>query len=45
MIRAVAEAVGRIAPNSKYSPSMEKYFLFGQDETLKKHILEYRTKA
>ncbi|MGP4079427.1 homocysteine S-methyltransferase family protein [Pseudalkalibacillus sp. R45] len=45
MIRAVTEAVGRLAPNSKYSPNMEKHFLFGQDETLKQHNVAYRTKA
>ncbi|MCF6137496.1 homocysteine S-methyltransferase family protein [Pseudalkalibacillus berkeleyi] len=45
MIREVSEAVGKVAPNSKYSPNMEKHFLFGQDETLKQHNLEYRTKA
>ena len=45
MIRAVAEAVGVEAVNSKYSPNMEKHFLFGEDETLKKHNLNYRTKA
>lgn len=45
MLRAVAEAVGVEAINSKYSPDMEKHFLFGNDETLKKHNLDYRLKA
>jgi len=45
MLRAVAEAVGVEAINSKYSPNMEKHFLFGKDETLKAHNLDYRTKA
>ncbi|WP_121640466.1 homocysteine S-methyltransferase family protein [Virgibacillus sp. Bac330] len=45
MLRAVAEAVGKETVNSKYSPNMEKHFLFGTDKTLKKHNLEYRSKA
>ncbi|RYG72105.1 homocysteine S-methyltransferase family protein [Lentibacillus lipolyticus] len=45
MLRAVAEAVGVETINSKYSPDMEKHFLFGKDETLKKHNVAYRTKA
>lgn len=45
MLRAVAEAVGVETINSKYSPNMEKHFLFGEDETLKKHNLDYRVKA
>lgn len=45
MLRAVAEAVGLETINSKYSPDMEKHFLFGKDETLQEHITEYRTKA
>ncbi|GAB3045596.1 homocysteine S-methyltransferase family protein [Virgibacillus ainsalahensis] len=45
MLRAVAEAAGVETPNSKYSPDMEKHFLFGKDETLKKHNLQYRSKA
>ncbi|GAA0433007.1 hypothetical protein GCM10008983_07050 [Lentibacillus halophilus] len=45
MLRAVAEAVGVNTINSKYSPDMEKHFLFGQDETLKNHNVAYRTKA
>lgn len=45
MLRAVAEAAGVETVNSKYSPNMEKHFLFGNDETLKKHNLDYRLKA
>lgn len=45
MLRAVAEAVGLETINSKYSPDMEKHFLFGKDETLQEHITEYKTKA
>ncbi|KGX91281.1 homocysteine methyltransferase [Pontibacillus halophilus JSM 076056 = DSM 19796] len=45
MLREVAETVGRVAPNSKYSPNMEKHFLFGTDDTLKSHNQEYRSKA
>ncbi len=45
MIRAVAEATGNKTINSKYSPDMEKHFLFGKDKTLKNHNLDYRTKA
>ncbi len=45
MLREVAEAVGVETINSKFSPNMEKHFLFGNDETLKKHNTEYRTKA
>lgn len=45
MIRAVAEAVGLETINSKYSPDMHKHFLFGEDDTLQKHITDYKTKA
>ncbi|MFD2704983.1 homocysteine S-methyltransferase family protein [Salibacterium lacus] len=45
MIRAIAEAVGYETINSKYSPDMEKHFLFGKDETLKSHNLNYSKKA
>ncbi len=45
MLRAVAEAVGIETVNSKYSPDMEKHFLFGTDKTLQKHNLDYRHKA
>ncbi|WP_096241735.1 homocysteine S-methyltransferase family protein [Alteribacillus bidgolensis] len=45
MIRAVAEAIGYETINSKYSPDMEKHFLFGKDKTLKGHNLNYSKKA
>ncbi|WP_416150697.1 homocysteine S-methyltransferase family protein [Salipaludibacillus sp. HK11] len=45
MLRAVAEAAGIKTINSKYSPDMEKHFLFGKDKTLKNHNLNYRTRA
>lgn len=45
MLRAVAEAVGVDTVNSQYSPDMEKHFLFGSDNTLKEHNLNYRLKA
>ncbi|WP_100399191.1 homocysteine S-methyltransferase family protein [Bacillus sp. FJAT-44742] len=45
MIRAIAEAIGYETINSKYSPDMEKHFLFGKDKTLKDHNLNYSKKA
>ncbi|MFC4735169.1 homocysteine S-methyltransferase family protein [Bacillus daqingensis] len=45
MLREVAEAASQEAINSKYSPDMEKHFLFGKDETLNKQNLDYRNKA
>ncbi|CAM4359755.1 homocysteine S-methyltransferase family protein [Lacicoccus alkaliphilus] len=45
MLRAVAEAVGQDTLNSKYSPDMEKHFLFGKDETLNENNTNYRGKA
>ncbi|GAA0595073.1 hypothetical protein GCM10009001_09000 [Virgibacillus siamensis] len=45
MLRAVAEAVDVETINSKYSPDMEKHFLFGTDKTLQEHNLKYRLKA
>lgn len=45
MLRAVAEATGNKTINSKYSPDMEKHFLFGKDKTLKNNNLNYRTRA
>lgn len=45
MIRSVAEAVGIETVQSKYSPDMHKHFLFGQEESLNKENLSYRTKA
>ncbi|ENH96435.1 homocysteine S-methyltransferase [Gracilibacillus halophilus YIM-C55.5] len=45
MLRAVAEACDIETINSTYSPDMKKHFLFGTDDTLKQHNLNYRTKA
>ncbi|ADI00122.1 homocysteine S-methyltransferase family protein [Salisediminibacterium selenitireducens] len=45
MIRAVAEATGKEAVNSTYSPDMTKHFLFGKDDSLKGHNQDYRSKA
>ncbi|SDJ43413.1 homocysteine S-methyltransferase family protein [Salimicrobium halophilum] len=45
MIRSVAEAVGIETVQSKYSPDMHKHFLFGQEDSLNKENLSYRSKA
>lgn len=37
--RAVAEALGRTPPASKYSPDMSKHFAFGTDPSLNKQTL------
>jgi betaine-homocysteine S-methyltransferase len=37
--RAVAEALGRTPPASKYSPDMSKHFAFGTDPSLNKETL------
>jgi betaine-homocysteine S-methyltransferase len=37
-LREMSEAVGKTAINSKYSPNMEKHFLYGSDSSLKQHI-------
>lgn len=44
-IREVAEALGRRPPASKYSPDLEKHFLYGSDRSLKPHIQAYAAKA
>jgi len=44
-MRALAEAVGRTPPASRYSPEMEKHFLFGTDPSLKRHNLDFAGKA
>ncbi len=44
-IRQMAEAVGKKAINSKYSPDMEKHFLYGTDPTLRKNIRGLGEKA
>ena len=43
--RAVAEAWGRNPYLSKYSPRMEKHFMYGNDPSLKKHIQEIGSEA
>ncbi|MBV9802468.1 MAG: homocysteine S-methyltransferase family protein [Solirubrobacterales bacterium] len=40
-IRAVAEALGRSAPASRYSPDMSRHAFLGSDPTLKRRNLEY----
>ena len=37
-IREVAEAIGRQPHGSRYSPDMDKHFLYGTDQTLRPHI-------
>jgi betaine-homocysteine S-methyltransferase len=34
-VRALAEAIGRTPPASRYSPDMSKHAYFGTDESLK----------
>jgi betaine-homocysteine S-methyltransferase len=43
-IRAMAEALGRTPPGSRYSPDMSKHAYFGTAETLKSEYLEYGAK-
>jgi betaine-homocysteine S-methyltransferase len=43
--RSVAEALGKQPYLSKYSPDMSRHFMYGSDETLKKHITGYGDKA
>lgn len=45
MIRSVAEAVGIETVQSKYSPDMDKHFLFEEEDSLNKENLSYRSKA
>jgi betaine-homocysteine S-methyltransferase len=40
-IRAVAEAIGRTPPASRYSPDMSKHAFLGTDESLKPEYQEY----
>ncbi len=40
-IRAVAEALGRQAPASRYSPDMSRHAFLGSDPTLKRRNLDY----
>jgi len=43
-IRAMAEALGRHPPASRYSPDMSKHAFFGSDKRLKAHNIAYREK-
>ena len=43
--RAVAEALGRTPPMTRYSPQMEKHFLYGSDPTLKQHNTAFGVQA
>jgi betaine-homocysteine S-methyltransferase len=40
-IRALAEALGRRPPSSRFSPDMSKHYAYGVDPRLKKENLEY----
>ena len=40
-VRAVAEALGRSAPASRYSPDMTRHAFLGSDPTLKQRNLDY----
>lgn len=40
-IRALAEAVGRRPPASRFSPDMSKHILFGTDKRLRQDYLDY----
>jgi betaine-homocysteine S-methyltransferase len=42
-VRAMAEALGRTPPASRYSADMSKHVYLGDDPTLARHNLEYRT--
>ncbi|HEX5468300.1 MAG TPA: homocysteine S-methyltransferase family protein, partial [Gaiellaceae bacterium] len=41
LTRALAEALGRTPPASRYSPDMSKHAFFGSDPSLKDHNLDY----
>jgi betaine-homocysteine S-methyltransferase len=41
-IRAVAEAIGRVAPGSRYSPDMSKHAFFGSDAAIPDRYKERR---
>jgi len=43
--RAVAEALGRHAYLSRYSPDMSKHFMYGDDPSLKNHIASFGENA
>ncbi|MEP6702494.1 MAG: homocysteine S-methyltransferase family protein [Betaproteobacteria bacterium] len=40
-IRALAEALGRTPPASRYSPDMSKHYIFGNSKQLRKQHLQY----
>ncbi len=40
-VRAIAEALGRQPPASRYSPDMSKHYAFGDDPSFKQHNLDY----
>ncbi len=44
-IREVAEAMGRKPPASRYSENMHKHFMYGDDDSLPKHVIDYRDRA
>ena len=41
-VRAMAEALGRTVPASKYAPDMSVHPLFGAEESVKKYHAECR---
>jgi len=43
-IRAVAEALGRTPPSSRYSPDMSRHAFLGTDSSLKQRNLDYAAK-
>ena len=43
-IRAVAEALGRTPPASRYSPDMSRHAFLGSDSSLKRENLDYASK-
>jgi len=43
-VRAMAEALGRTPPASRYSADMSKHAFLGTDETLKQHNRDYAAK-
>ena len=43
-IRALAEALGRKPPASRYSPDMSKHYIFGNAKTLHAQHLQYADK-
>ena len=43
-VRAMAEALGRVTPASKYSPDMSKHAFYGTDESLKDYNTDFAKK-